>query len=275
MHSSKAFFCCLFFLFAQLPISQIPSDEVKHDKFVIHSIPKCGTHFIQHVITLMLNKSCPHSPLSIDALRKTECQNQILRIFDGYSTASLNLLKKENYKIITMVRDPRDALISLLFYMRSYKGKGQRRDFYVVCPNFDDLSFDKQLEALIVGTKDMQSYLTFYTSLAGWALNPYSLMIRYEDLVGNEGGGSDALQAQAIQDIANYLNINLTNGLLNHILHNMYVKKGKNLVHEKNVFVRSSIGNWSTFMKKKHRKLFKKHAGNLLIQLGYEKNNDW
>lgn len=272
LNFSLFFLACLF----SSSFTPVVSEEISHDKFVIHAIPKCGTHFIQRVIKLLTDKDINHAKLSFNALNDIEKRHEILRIYQDYDTSSINLLKKNGYKVVAMVRDPRDALISFLYHMRNRKGQGQRRDFFTVSSNFDELTFDEQLMALIKGDYGMLSYLTFYRSRVGWSQDPHCLMIKYEDLVGSKGGGDDALQAESVVDIANYLNIELTDAKLEWVLNKMYLKKGADIANDdNNVFTRSSTGNWKKFLKKEHRKAFKKAAGNLLIQLGYEKDNNW
>ncbi len=34
-------------------------------------------------------------------------------------------------------------------------------------------------------------------------------------------------------------------------------------------------GDWRSHFTEEHKKMFKEAAGNLLVELGYEKNNDW
>jgi len=40
-------------------------------------------------------------------------------------------------------------------------------------------------------------------------------------------------------------------------------------------FRSGKTGGWKTYFTDEHKKLFKKVAGDLVVQLGYEKDNDW
>ena len=42
-----------------------------------------------------------------------------------------------------------------------------------------------------------------------------------------------------------------------------------------NTFRTGQIGSWKYYFNKKHKKVFKKIAGQLLIDLGYEKDFEW
>lgn len=275
MKLTRSFACIYLFLFNALLFSASLCGQVAHDPFIIHAIPKCGTHFIQDIITLLLDKPTFHKGLSEEVLKESENKYSVLRIFSEYSPDAMNLLKTRKYKVIAMYRDPRDALISHLFYMRTYAGKGNKRDFFTVGDNFDLLSFDEQLTALILGTNGTESYVKFYASRRGWATNSRSLAIKYEDLIGAEAGGDDELKRQAIIDIANYIGVSLSSERLQYVMDHMYQKKGKDLVQDGKLFSRSSAGNWKQFFKPQHKKLFKKIFGKKIIELGYETSKHW
>lgn len=265
-------FLTSFFIFS-CPFN-LSAQKNSHDNFVIHSIPKCGTHFIQRIINLLTKQDIFNAQISENSLSQSSNEGIILRTHEPYSAEAFNLLINKDFKMIAMFRDPRDALISHLFYMRTFAGKGRKRDFFVVSENFDELSFDEQLTLLITGTHDMESYLEYYFNRIKWVLKPYTLSVKYEDLVGSEGGGDDVLQRQAILDIANYIGLELSENKLNFVLNNMYVKK-PDVQQDGNVFSRATSGNWKNFFKPSHTKLFKGRLKFLLVKLGYEKNSTW
>lgn len=261
----------LVFLVGSAPVIAEP---VSHDRFALHAIPKCGTHFIQRLVKLLTGRNSFNANLTEEGLRYSESHGAILRSFQLYSPEHIQFLKAHHTKLISIYRDPRDALISHLFYMQTFKGQGTKRDFFSVSNDFDDLSFDDQLTSLILGT-GMTSYLDFYYKRIGWTQDPYCLAVRYEDLVGFIGGGSDELQCQTIVDIANYLNMELSSEKLHYVMDNCYQKQGDDIEIDGQVFKRSSTGNWQMFFKPNHKKLFKKRFGRQLIELGYEKNMAW
>lgn len=181
---------------------------------------------------------------------------------------------KNQHKVVSMYRDPRDALVSHVFYMRKFKGKERKRDFFWVSKDFDSLSFDDQLTALITGKDDMQSYLALFKSRMGWVKDPYSLPIRYEDLVGSQGGGNSKKQKRALVAIAKYLGMTLSNEKLQYVINNIYHAEDSKLQNNKE-FKRATLGNWKKFFNKEHKILFKEHFGKQLIALGYEKDLNW
>lgn len=265
--------CYLTLIFAQNV-----NANAQFDEFVVHVIPKCGTHFTHGTIQLLTGTPLGSSATSLNGIQQAELSGFPVRIFGSYDPLIHNYLKQKKIKLITVYRDPRDALISHLFYMRSYYEKnpsvGRKRDFFKVSANFDQLSFDDQLSALITGTQDMMSYLDFYHDRIQWTLSGKCLGLKYEDLVGEQGGGSNKKQADAIVRLANYINLELRQDRLEYVLANMYSKK-EDVQQEDKTFVRASIGNWKTFLTPYHKLLFKNKLGKVLVKLGYEKNEKW
>jgi hypothetical protein len=249
-----------------------------YDDFMVHVIPKCGTHFMHRTLELLLDTKMLTTGTNFRGVHVGEDRGFPIRIFGPFDPLVETYMKQKHIKLVTVYRDPRDALISHLFYMRTFfktdPNIGRQRDFFKVCANFDDLTFDEQLTALIKGTDDMMSYLDFYNTRIKWTLDSKCLGIKYEDLVGAGGGGDDKKQTMAIVKLANYINFQLTQDKLEYVLGNMYSKK-EDIQQEEKTFVRASIGNWKTFFKPQHKKLFKQKLGKVLVKLGYEKNENW
>jgi hypothetical protein len=252
--------------------------EVNHDLFIIHAIPKCGTHYIQRTIHLMTNQVIINRNINIPKLEEACLNNQILRSFQPYHTDLFNTLKDANHKVISMIRDPRDALISHVFYMRNFpknpNGDNNKRDFFTVGPDFDNLSLEDQITALIVGNEHAQSYIDFYKQRIGWALNPKVLTIKYEDLLGKAGGGNEKIKRAKVLEMAHFIRLNLNDEQFEKVIEQMYVDFGNDNADGK-VFERSTTGNWRTFLNHEHVKLLKKKLGKELISLGYEKDYKW
>lgn len=250
---------------------------VPHDLFIIHSIPKCGTHLIQRIVKFMTNQVVVQGHIGIKNLQKAYADNVIMRTFEAYFPQKLQIANQAGYKVIALVRDPRDALISHVFYMRSYADKPDNktvRDFFVVGPGFDLLSIEEQITSLITGSIHTPSYLNFYKERMGWACHPSNLMVKYEDLVGPRGGGRLDVQKYSLLKMAQYIHLKLTPQHLQYVLDNLYLDFGQEEEAGK-VFKHSSIGNWKTFFTEKHKQLFKQIMGKELIQLGYENDLNW
>lgn len=101
-----------------------------------------------------------------------------------------------------------------------------------------------------------------------WRHSSHYLEIHYEDLVYHP--------METMQKIFNFLQLNMIEKkkLLE------FYKYEQSTAHLQNIEVgtalyQKSIGRWKKDMTKKEKKQFKKLAGSLLIELGYEKDTDW
>lgn len=246
-----------------------------HDKFIIQSIPKCGTHFLQQIITELTEMPTFHNADTMqEKLIEADKGEKILRIAAPFSPNFAQMISNKGYKMICIYRDPRDAFISLVVYMRSFKGKGVKRDFFEVVPNFDNLSFDEQLLSVMTAPEPHRNYFHFYFARINWHFLPIAYGVKYESLVGSKGGGSDQLQLKEVLNIAEFINFPLTLEGGKEVASSIYCSRGIEMVEGKE-FVKGRVGNWKKFMQPIHKEIFKRKFGNLLIKLGYEKNLHW
>lgn len=92
-------------------------------------------------------------------------------------------------------------------------------------------------------------------------------VVRFEDLVGPQGGGSQEVQLDAMRKIANYLGIYPTDGELLGIALKLFGKF---------ITLRAGqIGSWKSHFSEQHKKEFKRVAAQLLVDLGYERDFEW
>jgi hypothetical protein len=96
---------------------------------------------------------------------------------------------------------------------------------------------------------------------------PNVLSIRFENLVGPQGGGSQEAQIQTITAIAQHINQPITEYEA--------IFYGECIFGGTFSFNKGKIGSWKDYFTPDQRKLFKEHAGQLLIDLGYEKDLNW
>lgn len=250
-----------------------PAWNKKHSHFFIHSIPKCGTHYIQRIIHLMLPQHISVGNISYPNFQEANANHTILRVNAPFSKEAQQIVYRVNHKCISMVRDPRDALISHLVYMDNLKHQGAHRDFFTVGPGYDDLPLDEKITRLINGGNGTQSYIDFYMHRIGWSFAPSSLMVRYEDLIGDDEV-AQYNKMSTILKIAEFIDLDLPSDHLCFVFENMYVKKN-DVEKEGKVYERASSGNWKDFLNEHHKSFLKQKIGHVLIMLGYEEDDNW
>jgi len=162
-------------------------------------------------------------------------------------------------------RDPRDMLVSQVFFATDMHEEHGMHAFYKSLPDFGE-----RLKVAITGIDrdglKMVSVKQRYDGVFEWLDQPGVMCIRFEDL------------------------INIRDATLNAILEEVE-KTGYKIPtpHEKalkilveaiqptksHTFRSGKTGGWREYFTDEHKMLFKDVAEDLLVRLGYEKNNDW
>lgn len=259
------------------------------------TIPKSGTHLLLRAIELISSrhriwtKQQKNETLTDYRLREYFPEHKHLlswlpHIRSGFFHQHLEhsaeyetFFKKHDAKLFFILRDPRDVLVSRVFYLKA----GKRKQF-----PFKHLSLDELLSALIGSLNDspkgMKSWVDglvtdkasicniahLYHNFLPWIQASNCYTTRFESLVGSKGGGSDELQLQEVVNIAHHLGISLPDKEAERIAHRLF---GDRL----GTFRKGQIGSWKKHFKEHHKEQFKKVAGQLLIDLGYEKDFSW
>lgn len=248
-------------------------DAGHRDTIFITSIPKCGTHLLEKCIELLTKRTNPFKHRSAAkkcfevVTKKTTEQIDFFQWHTPYSRWMSRIFKEHNVKVFFIYRDPRDKAVSRVYYI--YDGQWEKRD---MDNPLRQLPFDKLLRRVISDLKSPVTQLPLldeYGAFLSWIDDPSCCAVRFEDLVGPQGGGTRKAQVRAIKKIASHIDPALA---LDDLLINECVK---NLFGGTPTFREGKIGAWKTSFKKRHKKLFKCKLGELLIKLKYEKNYNW
>lgn len=271
MISLLKFYFILGFIFCEFSTIAL---ERRHDPFVVITPQKTGTHLLMPIVRNMIgNEWCfvpgdTFNPRRFrNLLRKSENNNNIiLNLHCEPKPHIINILKKNNYKVLFMWRDPRDQVLSMLFRVRWGRVYGPLN----MSAEFGQLSFEEQLHEVITGerfgfsvTRDMM------INRIPWLYQDQDFVYvsHFENLIGEEGGGNRELQLQEMRNIANHLNVKLSDKEIAKCSEGVYGDSGN--------FRTGQIGEWKIYFSKEHKKLFKNLYGDSLIQTGYEKDKHW
>lgn len=260
--------------------------SLNHCKIVQISMMKAGTHLLVPLIEKMTDKKLVFiGPDACTAFQKGQQDviNVSPRDFHMLSNLpndkfwvthspyvekyaqTLSLLK---YQVFFIYRDPRDVIVSLALYIRD-----KDKEFW---PGAQQISLDDTITRLIVGGESMhvtshhiskKGVLKMYEAYLPWMNLPFILNIRYEDLVGPQGGGDWDTQINTILIIAEHIGKNIS-----YYEASLY---GASIFGGTHSFNKGQIGSWKDYFTKEHIALFKEHAGQLLIDLGYEHDFNW
>lgn len=230
------------------------------------SILKSGTHLVLKVVRLLTNKQQVIAAIGKEAVMLPQekineaGKDKILLAHLLYNEYNLNILQKNNYKSIFIFRDPRDQIISHVYWIYKNIHMG---------PQWKGFNFNQVILELIQNNYNLVRYdiNKYYNQFLPWQNAPFVYTTTFERLVGPLGGGSLQKQLQEIQNIASHLGISITLEKAREIASKLF---GNTLT-----FRQGQIGSWKKHFTVKQKEAFKKTAGQLLIDLGYEEDLKW
>ena len=250
------------------------ASAISHNKPFAISIPKSGSTMLFKAMggisgkpikwVQKLNKHMPWKErnMRIDA-RTVEAINKSSDIWYAghlyYTPRHVDLITSTGLDTIFIYRDPRDLVLSLI--SSRYSGTVLQQ----LGLNSKMLSRPKR-EAISYMITHINA---IYNRYIGWIGTPQVYSVRFEDLVGPQGyrNSSQEIQVREIINIANHIGISISD--------NRALEIAQSLFGGTATFNKGQVGRWKKEFTKEHKALFKKHAGQLLIDLGYEKDFDW
>lgn len=161
-------------------------------------------------------------------------------------------------------RDPRDVVVSHVFYVTDMEARHVHHDHYASLPDFDS-----RLRVSILGRPD--SNIEFpniadrFAPYLPWLDAPEVLSLHFEDLINDR----PAALARILEHLLVRAPLPASRQL---ILDNLEASINPS---RSPTFRSGKTGEWKQHFNEENKKLFKEVAGELLIRLGYEKTNDW
>ena len=131
-----------------------------------------------------------------------------------YNTELNKVLNNLNYHHVCIIRDPRAVMVSRLkFILNSESAKDILPQGIPLKADLEPMSTTERINFLLEGGYGKRSGITIYSfdqiyrSVLAWGKDPNCLLVKFEDLIGEQGGGSRQKQAQTLQDLAAHLSI--------------------------------------------------------------------
>jgi len=161
-------------------------------------------------------------------------------------------------------RDPRDVVVSHVFYVTNMEGRHVHHDHYASLPDFNS-----RLNVSILGRPEIDiefpDIAARFSPYLGWLDHPEVLSIHFEDLMNDR----TAALARILEHFLARVPLHFPRQLILNVLESS-INPSKSPT-----FRSGKTGAWKQHFTKEHKKIFKDVAGDLLVKLGYESNNDW
>jgi hypothetical protein len=162
-------------------------------------------------------------------------------------------------------RDPRDMLVSQVFFATDMHEEHGMHTFYKSLPDFGE-----RLKVAITGIDrdglKMVSVKQRYEGVFEWLEQPGVMCIRFEDLINQRDATLHAMLDEV--ERTGYKIPTPREKALAILVKAIQPKKS-------HTFRSGKTGGWREYFTDEHKSLFKDVAGDLLVRLGYEANNDW
>ena len=244
-----------------------------HAPFVLVTPQKTGTHFLLPLLDNLLEQQHYFDPSNNytfkrikSSFEKAKQENSFLAVHAQADPKFMNFFKEKKHKVIFLLRDPRDQVLSMLFRVRD----GRVFDPLDMSKEFGQLTFDEQLDEVITGRRFGFSVTKgMVKNRMDWLKQDpeFVCVLRFENIIGKEGGGTVKKQQAEVRKIAKFLNLKVGEDILNESTKGIFGDAGN--------FRKGQIGEWKIYFKEEHEQTFKKIFGKELIETGYEKDLNW
>jgi len=247
-----------------------------------NSKPKSGSHLLLQILN-GFTQIMPYKYVEADPVRtiekrgrrKTEAEilNELKRIPQGAigwgyvepSPENVAFLCRPDRVNYFIYRDPRDMLVSQVFFATNMNEEHGMHEYYKSLPDFGE-----RLKVAITGIDQDGLYMVSvkqrYATVFEWREQPNVMCIRFEDLMDNRDAMLDAMLDEV--ESTGYKIPTPREKALSVLAEAIQPKKS-------HTFRSGKTGGWREHFTEEHKKLFKDMTGDLLLKLEYEKDNDW
>ena len=246
------------------------------------SFPKSGTHLLDQIL-LGFSNIAPYSKRLHSFYAEYEGESGVKRSpeqalvwLDSLrprDVASAHLFARPeavarvcSSKVIPyfIFRDPRDVVVSHVFYVTDMEARHVHHEYYLSLPDFDS-----RLHASILGRPDADvefpNIAERFKPYMDWLNHSEVLTIHFEDLIHNRAATLTRIMDHFLACVPLQTPRQL---LLDSLEASINPSRSP-------TFRSGKTGEWKKYFTDEHKRIFKDVAGNLLAKLGYEENNDW
>ena len=252
----------------------LPGDR----KLIVHCCyHKAGTHWMKGI----LKRICERYEMSFDRIEHSDLfgdgpkniPEALLKkdvLIDGHSR--IDLARLPAYRGSHMIRDPRDMTISGYFYHLWAKEKW----LHIPKSRFGGQTYQSLLNS--VSQQDgliceIDRFSGSFRKMIDWDyMNPNIFELRYEELLGDDG----TIYRQLFRHYGFHEKA-IDRGVRISRRSSFEARSRRKVgtVQEKSVMRSGKPGQWKDYFTDAVKNRFKEKVGDVLIELGYEKNNDW
>jgi len=247
-----------------------------------NSKPKSGSHLLLQILN-GFTQIMPYKYVAADPIRTIQKDGQrrqnkeiladLRRVPSGVigwgyveaTDENVIFLCKPDRVNYFIYRDPRDMLVSQIFFATDMQEAHGMHEYYNSLPDFGE-----RLKVAITGIDQdglhMVSVKQRYEGVFQWLDQQHVMCLRFEDLINNRDATLNAMLNEV--ERTGYKIPTRREQALSILVEAIQPKKS-------HTFRSGKTGGWREHFTEEHKNLFKDVTGDLLVRLGYEKDNNW
>jgi hypothetical protein len=249
-----------------------------------NAFPKSGTHLLTQVLAgfsqlgPVVNSGLPAVTMYVAVSGEERPLGTILREIGRYRPGDIGyghlhavpeivgVLCRDGMAPYFILRDPRDVVVSHVFYVTERESNHILHEYY--CDELNN--FDERLTASIEGRPDWEFSFpdigARFKPYMPWLERPEVLLIHFEDFITKKEETIGAILDHAMARGFRYRGAR----------EDAIASLAASIDPQRSPTFRSGkIGGWREHFTPAHKDLFKQYAGDLLVKLGYESGLDW
>jgi hypothetical protein len=243
---------------------QFKSRKKVRKRIMMVSLQKSGTHLLMNILqqaglsAVGVSKDCQLGDFK--GLRENE---YLWSHFAPGDSVLMALEEKQPIYIIFNYRDPRDVLVSWFHWMHPKSEKSMHSCIAYMKKVYAHFSDAEIMDFFIRNEKFREveyNPIEHFRWCRVLYFHPRVLKVRFEDLIGANGGGNDKAQIQTIESIFKYLEIDGIDARA--VAAKAFDKKSA-------TFRKGQIGQYKEELTAAQLKLFNELHGDIVSQYGY------
>ena len=242
-------------------------------KILCVCVPKSGTHMLERA--LCLYPSLYRKLVRTVEDRKLSCEEELNGVLQSMRPGQIifshlhfterrwALVARLGIRVVFMIRDPRDVAISEHKFIRTYE-KHYLHQLFVAQPDLENC-----LRLTITGETSVKypSIADRLEKFVGW-FDREVFVIRFEDLIGAQGGGDLSRQRTTLMALYQHIGIHLSEEELSFLAAKVFSELSP-------TFRSGKAKGWQTQMSQDMQALFRQVAADILVRYGYESDPNW
>lgn len=241
-------------------------------RVLLVSLPKAGTHLLERAVCLhprLYRKLLPTIAAprlqrwnGLDGLLARIRPGQVVVSHLAFDPSYPTMLADRKVRAILVIRDPHDMVVSQVHYVT------KRTDHRLHAAFAQKEHIKERLKLAIGGDpgNGVPSVGDRLDRFAGW-LTADCLVVRFEDLVGPQGGGDAESQARTVAAVYRHLGMDVDQGFIDSTCEQLFSTDSP-------TFRKGTSGGWRELFDPELEALFNQVVGDKIVPYGYRLSED-